>query len=268
MASQVCSRKAVGNVRKIVFVLAIIFVISISLFTGYEIGLRNVQTKVTTQTVQAVPSTETVTTTASLLVFNSSSYTFLVNCCPTLPNAFLLGSNYSFRTFSYAPPPGTTRNGTVIEQPAGVLLIFEISSSKTTENVSFSWTGTFSETVPFPNNATAFNGAVRLIWFTNGTSAQAQNLYLRIYTSNSQILTNAEDCTIAEYTIAHLAMIRNETSTTITNYTSTTFVYTTSFSTTANYSTSVGYASSTTTAPLTQTGQFYWTVTACEFVSP
>ncbi len=272
-ARPVRRNKALGNVTKILFVVAIILVLSISLFIGYEIGLQNVQTttqsvtEVSTQTVFAVPSTQTITTTASLLVFNSSSYTFPVNCCLTLPDAFLLG-NYSFSTLLYAPPPGTTRNGTVITQAGGVLLIIEISSGQTTENVSFSWAGTFSETLPFPNNATAFYGAVRLVWFTNGTSAQAQDLYLGIYTGNSQILSNAEDCTVAEYTIAHLAMIHNETSTTITNFTSTTFAHTTSFYTTANYSTSVGYASSTTTSPLTQTGEFYWTVTACQFVSP
>jgi len=50
-----------------------------------------------------------------------------------------------------------------------------ISSHK---NVSFTWGGTFSETVPYPDNATAFKGAVGFLWFVNSTK-----LYLTIGTN-------------------------------------------------------------------------------------
>lgn len=130
-------------------------------------------------------TTVVMTSSLSVLYINVSSVTFQVACCLILPEAFYLGKGYYFEDSIYAPPPSTV-NGTVRTQAAGVLLVFAVKYGSSTEYLNFSWSGTFAEVVPYPSNATAFNSAVVMDWFTNSTSTQPyamQTLYLRIDTS-------------------------------------------------------------------------------------
>jgi len=104
-----------------------------------------------------------------------ASLTLQVVCCPALDQTFRVGNIYSFRDFAYAPPPPTVVNGTTRQESAGVLLVFAVTNGLQTQNVSFAWSGTFSETVPLPSNAPAFGGNVDFLWFVNST-----NLYVTI----------------------------------------------------------------------------------------
>ncbi len=145
-------------------------------------------------------STETITkvSTAQPIVvyYGIQTLTIPVPCCANIfsniPQNFEIG-NYLFNVTSYAPPPPTTINGTMRYQSGGVLMIFQVASLNENgtrlfyQEANFSWTGTFSETVPYPSNATLWNGDVRLSWFVNSTM-----LYLQISTGTSASTTTAE----------------------------------------------------------------------------
>jgi hypothetical protein len=111
----------------------------------------------------------------NIVYYNSSSIVIPVNCCPNLPSGIVLNNTYFIEVSEYAPPPATTVNGTVQIQSAGSEVIFEVTSNGSSENASFNWSGTFSETPPYPNNATVLNGGVSFGWFVNDG-----NLYLRM----------------------------------------------------------------------------------------
>jgi hypothetical protein len=125
-------------------------------------------------------------TTFSGQTYNSSQVEFAVTCCPNLPSDFALNDGYTFQVFNYAPPPPTVVYGITEVQSGGVFMVFEITHGGVSQNVLFSWAGTFSETPPYPSSKSTFNSAVNLDWFTNSSGSASSsyngNLYLKITT--------------------------------------------------------------------------------------
>ncbi len=141
------------------------------------------------QSIENIP-TAIVTTTEQVTFYNSSSIVLHVTCCPNFPQAFVLADDYLFNVLEYAPPPPSIINGTTMVQMAGVLVIIQVTHAGQSQNVSFGWTGTFSENfLPFPSKASAFSGALNFLWFQNNstTTTTNYNLYLRIDTNATTV---------------------------------------------------------------------------------
>jgi hypothetical protein len=87
---------------------------------------------------------------------------------------FIVG-NYLFNVTSYGPPcPYPQSDGGVNTMASCVRVTFTVTTTqmipRVSQNVSFYWVGTFSAHYPpSPNNATLFNGAVRMNWFVNSS---------------------------------------------------------------------------------------------------
>jgi len=87
--------------------------------------------------------------------------------------SFIVG-NYMFNATSVGPPcPYSSHNGTVTYATC-VRVTFTVTATQMipseSQKVNFTWAGTFSGyDLPSPANATLFNGAVRMDWFTNSS---------------------------------------------------------------------------------------------------
>ena len=182
------------------------------LVLGVALGsvlIPSIETRTTTATQQETSSqtvvlyrsvtvthniTSTVTSVETALDYPGPDAVIAVTCCE-FPTSFVVGSDYLFQPLVESLPT-TTVNGVVSTNATFALLTFEITydsqgvgaypnypvpSGLPPENVTFSWNGTFSS-VPYPSNATAFSGTVRMTWFTNSTSLKSQIMYLRIET--------------------------------------------------------------------------------------
>ncbi|MDG6995037.1 MAG: hypothetical protein JRN52_03860 [Nitrososphaerota archaeon] len=155
----------------------IIGVAAIALVLGVALG--SVAFPMTrTETITHVSTLTTIQSTT--IYYGVPTVTIPVPCCANIPESFVVGS-YLFNIIQYAPLPPITRNGVVTVFSAGVLIEFNVSPVNVTpkhyEQANFTWSGTFSETVPYPSNATLFGGDVRLTWFVNSLM-----LYLTVST--------------------------------------------------------------------------------------
>ena len=92
----------------------------------------------------------------------------------TIQNDFTMGG-YSFRLLCNGDYCQTT-SGTVTSVNLGSTVLFNITIGSESQTLEFGWAPNQSPTVvPVPQQASAFNGAVTMTWFTNSTG-----LYLSI----------------------------------------------------------------------------------------
>jgi len=159
-------------------VISIVGVGAVALLIGVALGSVAFPRVSTETTFQSTTVTKAETTT----MFYGDATVISVPY-GNLPENFVVG-NYLFNTTEYAPLPAITRNGTITSFAAGVLLIFNVSSMKGSnqqfEQANFTWLGTFSEKVPSPSNATLLGGDVHLVWYVSSSL-----LYLVIATNVS-----------------------------------------------------------------------------------
>ena len=205
-------------------------------------------------------STATTSTCSSFACTSSTSeltetaQTLLpVICCINLPQSFIVGG-YSFQDFQYSPLPPIIANGTTRIVSGGVLLVFEVTSFLTNENISFTWVGTFSETLPSPSTATAFNGLVSFAWLQN-ISASVPNLSLKITifapASTTTQVTGGNATNLVCTETSYVAFADTTSTVTVTTFTSTT-----------NVTEGIGYVTTTTS----ENPPSAWTVIACTYV--
>ena len=135
----------------------------------------------TTQLSAIQPSSQQSTT----LYYGAQTVAIPFPCCANIPESFVVG-NYAFAVRQYAPLPPVTHNGVVSVFSAGVLMMFNVTPMNNNgtklfhQQANFTWGGTFSESVPYPSNATLYGGDVRLNWFVNSLM-----LYLQVSTGSS-----------------------------------------------------------------------------------
>lgn len=135
------------------------------------------------------PRSITVTTTevatspkgvSSAVNYQASNVTIPVPSPEGMTN-FIVG-NYLFSAASEGPPfPSASHNGSTITYVSGVRVTFTVTTTQmvpsVSQKVNFTRAGTFCACPPGPVNATLFNGAVRMNWFTNSSLS-----YLHIMT--------------------------------------------------------------------------------------
>ena len=85
--------------------------------------------------------------------------------------SFIVG-NYLFNATSEGPPLPNSRNSSTTYL-SGVRVTFTVTATQmipsVSQNINFTWAGTFCGCLPSPSNATLFNGAVRMNWFVNSS---------------------------------------------------------------------------------------------------
>jgi hypothetical protein len=126
------------------------------------------------------PRSKTITTTEvatnaigsqSAVIYHASNVTIPIPSPESIPN-FILG-NYMFNATSEGPPFAYGSHNGTTTMVSGVRVTFTVTTTQmipsVSQNVSFTWAGTFCACLPGPVNATLFNGAVRMNWFANSS---------------------------------------------------------------------------------------------------
>jgi hypothetical protein len=250
------------SARRFPALLQIAGVAAIALVLGLALGSAVFSTTRTTTVVSTVQGSTQQTT----LYFNAPSVTMPVPCCATIPQTFEVG-NYLFNVTEYAPLPSITENGTVTVFSGGVLLIFNVSlmsNSSQHEEANFSWTGTFSETVPFPSSASLFAGNARIGWFVNSSILYIQIATGESVTTSTPSTSNEMACLSTRYSVLGLETLSVENGTTYTSSTVTTLSTQSSFTTTTVENESLGYV----TTSSSYIPPSSWTITSCTFITP
>jgi hypothetical protein len=110
----------------------------------------------------------------STVIYHASNVTIPIPSPESIPN-FMVG-NYLFEATSDGPPlASNSHNGSTITITYldGVRVTFTVTTTQmipsVSQKVNFTWAGTFCGCPPGPTNATLFNGAVRMDWFTNSS---------------------------------------------------------------------------------------------------
>ena len=104
------------------------------------------------------------------IVYNLPGVAIPVVCCPKISSSFIIG-DYSFATSEVSPVPSAKVNGVAKPAAPGVQLIIlasPLGQSTETQNATFSWYGSFNESVPYPSHSDLFGGRVDFYWYVEG----------------------------------------------------------------------------------------------------